>query len=145
MAIVITLVLQASWSKALNDATDELNANMDEINENFDNATGENTEELLGTAVNVDIGQFTVSTDEYGFVTSSLPVTVTNLKDTSASFSITIEAVNPDGSRIETGYVYADSLGAGQSVSDEVFTYISSEEVETYQNATFKVLEVSMY
>lgn len=145
LAIVITLVLQASWSKALDDATDELNDNMDEISENLDNATGENTEQLLGTAVNVELGAFTASTDEYGLVTSSLPVTVTNLKDEASSFSITVEALNPDGSRLELGYVYADSLGAGQSVNEEVFNYISSDQLEAYQNATFQVLEVSMY
>lgn len=138
LAIAITLVLQASWSKALDDVSDELD-------ENVANMTGENTEELLGTAVNVELGTFTVSSDEYGLVTSSLPVTVTNLKDEKASFNITIEATNPDGSRIETGYVYVDDLGAGQSYSDEAFTYISSDDVETYQNATFKVIEVSMY
>lgn len=145
LAIVITLVLQASWSKALDDATDELNDNMDEISENLDNATGENTEQLLGTAVNVDLGTISISTDEYGFVTSSLPVTVTNISSETSSFSITVEAVNADGSRLATDYVYADSLASNQSMTSEVFTYISSDEVEAYQNATFQVLEVSMY
>ena len=77
--------------------------------------------------------------------TSALNVTVTNLSDESTSFSITIEAVNPDGSRLATDYVYADSLGGKQSMNQDVFTLIPSEEVEAYQNASYKVLEVSKY
>lgn len=138
LAMVVTLVLQASYSKAINDATEELNDNLADM-------TGENTDQLLGTVVTVDLGTFTATTDEYGFVTSALPVTVTNISSDSASFSITIEALNIDGSRLDTAYVYADSLGAGQSMSEDVFTYFASEDLEAYQNATFQILEVSKY
>lgn len=145
LAIVITLALQATWSKALDDATDKLNSSLDEASEELSDMSGENTDELLGTAVDVQLGTFTAESDEYGLVTSSLPVTITNLSDDTASYSITIEATNPDGSRINVDYVYADSLGSNQSMTNDVFTYISSDELETYQNVVFKVLEVSKY
>lgn len=145
LAIAITLMMQAAWSSALDEVSDELDSATEELETTMDDATGENTEELLGTAVDVQLGTFTAEQDAYGFVTSSLPVTVTNLTSESASFSITIEAVNADGSRLNTDYVYCDSLSASQSMSDEVFTYISSDELEAYQNATFQVLEVSKY
>ncbi len=138
LSIVITLAIQSAWSKALDKATSE-------INETMDNATGENTDDLLGTDVDVQLGVFQAESDEYGFVTSALPVTVTNLTDESASFSITVEALNADGSRLAVDYVYADSLGSNQSMSQDVFTYISSDDLEAYQNATFQVIEVSKY
>lgn len=138
LAMGITLALQSSWSKALDDASKE-------IDKTADDASGKNTESLLGSVVDVQLGNFEAASDEYGFVTSALSVTVTNLSDESASFSITIEAVNPDGSRLATDYVYADSLGGQQSMNQDVFTLIPSEEVEAYQNASYKVLEVSKY
>lgn len=138
LAMGITLALQNSWSKALDDASKE-------INKTTDDATGKNTESLLGSVVDVQLGNFEATSDEYGLVTSALNVTVTNLSDESTSFSITIEAVNPDGSRLATDYVYADSLGGKQSMNQDVFTLIPSEEVEAYQNASYKVLEVSKY
>ena len=102
-------------------------------------------ESLLGSVVDVQLGNFEATSDEYGLVTSALNVTVTNLSDESTSFSITIEAVNPDGSRLATDYVYAHSLGGQQSMNQDVFTLIPSEEVEAYQNASYKALEVSKY
>lgn len=138
LAMGITLALQSSWSKALDDAGKE-------IDQVTDDATGKNTDSLLGSVVDVQLGNFEAESDEYGLVTSALNVTVTNLSDESASFSITIEAVNPDGSRLATDYVYADSLGAQQSMKQDVFAFITFDEVEAYQNASYKVLEVSKY
>ena len=127
-----------AMAKALDDASKK-------IDKTTDDATGKNTESLLGSVVDVQLGNFEATSDEYGLVTSALNVTVTNLSDESTSFSITIEAVNPDGSRLATDYVYADSLGGKQSMNQDVFTLIPSEEVEAYQNASYKVLEVSKY
>ncbi len=137
-AIVITLVLQSAWSNALDQAKNE-------IDKTVDDATGENTDDLLGTDVDVQLGTFQAESDEYGFVTTALPVTVTNLMDESASFSITVEALNADGSRLALDYVYADSLGSNQSMSEDVFTFVTSDDLDAYQNATFQVIEVSKY
>lgn len=138
LSIGITLALQSAWSNALDKATSEIDKTMDD-------ATGENTDDLLGADVDVQLGTFQCESDEYGFVTSALPVTVTNLTDESASFSITVEALNADGSRLAVDYVYADSLGSNQSMSQDVFNLITSDDLEAYQNATFQVIEVSKY
>lgn len=134
LSIVITLSLQSSWSSTLDDISNDL-----------DNAAGNNTEEILGTDVDVSIGTFVGTLGDYGLVESSLPVTVTNLTDENKSFSIQIEAVDTNGNRIDSGYVYADSLASGQSQDFEIFTYVSSEDLEAMQNATFNIVEVSMY
>lgn len=130
----ITLALQASWSKSI-----------DEINQSLDDATGENTDDILGRDVDVQIGAFTSQSDAYGISSTELPVTVVNLLNESASFTVQIEAVNPDGSRLATDYVYANNLGAGQSMNEKVFTFISSDEIEAYQNASYQVIEVTKF
>lgn len=61
------------------------------------------------------------------------------------SFNVQIEAVKADGSRIVNDYIYANSLGAGQSQDFNIFTYVSSENLEAMKSATFKVVEASMY
>ena len=111
----------------------------------MDNAAGNNTEEILDKDVDVSIGNFEGSLGEYGLVDSKLTVTVTNLTDDVKSFNIQVEAIDTSGSRIATDYITADSLGANQSQNFDIFTYVSSEDLEAMQNATFKVVEVSMY
>ena len=49
------------------------------------------------------------------------------------------------GARIDDGYVYANDLTSGQTQEFKIFTYVSSDKVEEMKNATFKVVEVSMY
>ncbi len=116
----------------------------DEISKDMDNATGENTEEVLKN-VDIDMGSFEVITDEYGFSETKLVVNVTNKANERKSYNIEIEAVATDGSRIDIDYIYANNLGAGQSQNFDIFTYVSSEDLEAMQNATFDVVEVSMY
>ena len=134
LSVVITLSLQSSWAESLDKVSDDL-----------DNAVGNNTEEILGNDVDVGIGNFEGSLGDYGLVDSKLTVTVTNLTDEIKSFNIQIEAVDASGSRIATDYVMANSLGAGQSQNFDIFTYVSSEDLEAMQSATFNVVEVSMY
>lgn len=134
LSIVITLSLQSSWAESLDKVSDDL-----------DNAAGNNTEEILGRDVDVSIGTFDGSLGEYGLVDSKLTVTVTNKTDDVKSFTIQIEAVDASGSRIDTDYVYANSLGANQSQDFDIFTYVSSEDLEAMQSASFNIVEVSMY
>ena len=134
LSVVITLSLQSSWAESLDKVSDDL-----------DNAVGNNTEEILGNDVDVSIGNFEGSLGDYGLVDSKLTVTVTNLTDEIKSFNIQIEAVDASGSRIATDYVMANSLGAGQSQNFDIFTYVSSEDLEAMQSATFNVVEISMY
>lgn len=133
LSIVITLSLQSSWSESL-----------DKVSEDLDNASGENTEEVLKN-VDVNMGTFEVTTDEYGFSETKLVVNVTNNASEKKSYNIEIEAVATDGSRIDTDYIYANDLGAGQSQEFEMFTYVDDADLEAMQSATFKIIEASMY
>ena len=133
LSIVITLSLQSSWSESL-----------DKVSEDLDNASGENTEEVLKN-VDVNMGTFVVTTDEYGFSETKLVVNVTNNASEKKSYNIEIEAVATDGSRIDIDYIYANDLGAGQSQEFEIFTYVDDADLEAMQSATFEIIEASMY
>ena len=133
LSIVITLSLQSSWSESL-----------DKVSEDLDNASGENTEEVLKN-VDVNMGTFEVTTDEYGFSETKLVVNVTNNASEKKSYNIEIEAVATDGSRIDTDYIYANDLGSGQSQEFEIFTYVDDADLEAMQSATFEIIEASMY
>lgn len=134
LAIVITLNSQ----KALSDG-------LDAMSKDLDKATGSSTEEVLKNDADVVLGNFEVTKGEYGMTDTKLVVKVTNKTNETKSFNIQVEAIKADGSRIKSDYVYANNLSAGQSQDFEIFTYTSSEELETMKNATFKIVEASMY
>lgn len=133
LAIAITLNMQKTWSDALEDVSKEL-----------DKATGSSTEEILKNDADVSLGKFEATTDKYGITTTKLNVKVTNKTSETKSFSIHIEAVDEDGTRLEDAYVYANDLNAGQSQNFEAFTFVSSDKVSKMKKATFKIVEVSM-
>ena len=145
LAVVITLVLQSMWSKALDDASQSFNEAMESADTQMNNITGENTEEILNKSVDVEIGEFTMSKGEYGLVNSSLPVTVTNKESETKSFSFHLEAVDGSGARIMDDYIYANDLGAGQSQSFESFQFVTDDQFDAMQNASFNIVEASMY
>lgn len=91
------------------------------------------------------LGNFEVTKGDYGMTDTKLVVKVTNKTNETKSFSIQVEAAKVDGSRIKSDYIYANNLSAGQSQDFEIFTYTSSEELGTMKNATFKIVEASMY
>ncbi len=132
LSIVITLLMQNAVSDAI-----------DETSKDLDKAIGNSTEEVLEKDINVTIGDFTATTDEYGITDTKLVVTVKNITDEKKSYSIHIEAVDTDGKRIADDYVYANDLNAGQTQDFEIFTFVTSDEVESLQNATFKIVEAS--
>lgn len=134
---VIAIVIVINSQKALSEGLETLGKELDK-------ATGSSTEEILGKDVDVVLGDFEVTKDEF-FTNTKLNVKVTNKTSENKSFSIQIEAVNADGSRITTDYVYANNLTAGQSQDFEAFSLISSDKVEALKNATFKIVEASMY
>lgn len=133
LSIVITLSLQNSWSKSLDD-----------VGKDLDNMTGDNTEEILKKDVDVNIGKLNVTTDEYGYSDSELVVTVTNKSKEKKSFTIHIEAVDNTGKRIDDDYVYANDLNSGQTQDFKIFTLVSSEKLEQMKSAEFKIIDVSM-
>lgn len=134
LAIMITLNAQKTLSDSLDD-----------ISKDLDTATGKNTEQVLGTSVDVVLGNFEVTKKQYGINETKLPVKVTNKTNETKSFSIQIEAVSQDGTRIKTDYIYANNLTAGQSQEFKVFEYVQSEILEKMKNAKYNIVEVSMH
>lgn len=134
LAIIITLSAQKTVSDSL-----------DALSENLDTASGKNTEQVLANDVEVEMGNFEATTDEYGLSDTKLTVKVTNKTNETRSFSIQIEAVDTNGSRINQDYVYANNLTAGQSQDFDIFQSVSSDQIEAMQNATFNIVEASTY
>lgn len=134
LAIVITINTQKALSEGL-----------DEVSTNLDKATGSSTEEVLKNDVDVSLGDLEVEKGQYGMTDTKLLVHVKNKTSETKSFNIQVEAVDSTGARINQDYVYANNLGAGQEQDFEIFTYISSDKLEAMQNATFKIVEASMY
>ena len=134
LAIVITLNAQQSLSDSL-----------DTLSEDLDTASGENTEQVLANDVDVVLGDFEATTDEYGLTDTKLTVKVTNKTNKTKSFSIQVEAVDANGNRINQDYVYANNLTAGQSQDFDIFQFVSSDQIEAMQNATFNIVEASAY
>lgn len=136
-AIVTTLVMQAATAKAINEVADSFSDTMS-------NLSGENTDKILENSVDVTFGQFEITKDEF-FDSYKLPVTVRNKGDKQASFSVSVEAVDANGVRIEDDTLYVNDLNAGQSQNFDAFTLITSDTAEKMKTAKFKVLSVSQY
>ena len=134
LAMVITINSQQALSDSLN-----------EVSSNLDKATGASTEEVLKNDVNVELGDFEAVKGSYGITDTKLTVKVTNKTTEKKSFSFHIEAVDDLGTRINEDYIYANDLAAGQSQNFDIFTLITSDKIEAMQNATFKIIEASMY
>ena len=138
VAIVVVLATQSMYGKALDSAS-----------ESVDKATGNATEEILNKDVTVDFGAYTIDTKDHGYgVTSKegyLAVTVKNLTSESKSYSIQMEAVDASGNRIEDGYIAVNSLGAGQSKTENVFQGFTDDSITKYEGATFKIVKVSQF
>ena len=134
IAIASVLASQAVYSAALDEAGAQL-----------DKATGDATEEILGSEVDVTLGDLTMKKGSYGTIESSMPITVKNLTDESHSYQIQVEAINASGDRITQDYAYVTDLGAGQSQTVKAFTYISSDEYDAMKKATGKLVSVSQY
>lgn len=134
LAIVITLTAQKNLSDSL-----------DAVSDNLDKATGGSTEEVLANEADVTLGNFELTRGEYGINETKLVVKVTNKSNEMKSFSIQVEAVDSNGSRIDQDYVYANNLNAGQSQEFEIFKFVPEDELDAMQNATFKIVEASSY
>ena len=132
LAIVITINSQKALSDSLNAWSQDV-----------DKATGNSTEEILKNDVDVQLGTFQVTKGEYTTETE-LKVNVKNKTNDTKTFSIQVEAVDANGSRIANDYVYANNLNAGQSQEFKLFEYVESEKLNSMKNATFKIVEASM-
>ena len=127
---ILTIAITLSSQKSLKDTLDTM--------------SGNKTDEILANSLDVTIGEYEVNRQEY-VSNGVLKVKIKNKNNEKKSFNVKIEAVDSNGERINTDTIYASDLGSGQSQSFEMFYAISDEQINTYQNATYKILEVSMY
>lgn len=134
IAIVVTIQSQKALSDGINT-----------ISNSIDKATGANTEEVLKNDVEVILGNFEATTDEYGITNTKLVATVKNKLNESKSFNIHVEAVDSNGNRIAEDYIYANNLGAGQTQKVEIFNLVQSDKVDSLKKATYKIIEASVY
>lgn len=135
---VLAMVITINSQKALSDSLNEVSADLNK-------ATGASTEEVLANDANVELGKFEVTKDSYGITDTKLTVKVTNKTSEKKSFNFHIEAVDANGARINEDYVYANDLASGQSQNFEIFTLVTSDKINEMKNATFKIIEASMY
>lgn len=136
VAGLLVLGTQAFYSAVLDEAVDQSTQQLNKM-------TGDATDDILGVDVEVTIGDYSISKDQYGLVKSGLPVTVKNLLNEPSSFWINIEAVDANGSRINDDTVIINDLGAGQSTKLDAFAFVSSDDYEAMKNASFNIISVS--
>lgn len=134
VSCAVVLATQSMYGAALEQTQTEL-----------DKMTGDATEQLLQTDVDVQLGEFSISRGGYGLIESSLPVTIANKAKEAKSYSVHLEAVDESGARICDDYLYANSLGSGQSTQVEAFKYVASENFEKMTGAKFNIVEVSQF
>lgn len=144
-AIILSILAGIFTISAQNSLSNSLNQTFDEINKNVDKAVGNSTEEILKNDADITLGNLEINKDEYGLTDTKLNVKVTNKTSEKKSFSIHIEAVDSTGARIEDDYVYANDLASGQTQEFKTFTLISSDKIATMKNASFKIVDVSMF
>ena len=132
--VVFTIGAQQTFSDAIDNTSKEV-----------DKVLGNSTEEILANDVEVEMGNFEINEDSYGFKDSELKVKVTNKTSEKKSFTIHIEAVDANGSRIKDDYIYANDLSAGQSQEFKTFQLLTSENIEKCRDAAFKIVESSMF
>ncbi len=135
VSVGIVFASQAMYGKVLDDAGKA-------IQESVDTSSGNKTDELLKNDVNVELGQFSATTDEYGINKTSLSVNVTNKNTETKSYTIKIEAVDTNGTRLAEDTVYANDLNGNGSGSYEAFKYVESDKIDSLKSATFKVYSV---
>lgn len=128
----IVMGSQAMYGQALN-----------EVGKGIEEATRDKTEDNLRDKVDVEFGEFSVKTDEYGIESTALPVTVKNKGSEKATFYIKVEAVDASGTRIEEGSFTVNDLAPGQSQKETIFTFVTSDKSKALKSATFKVTSVN--
>lgn len=149
VAGAVVLGTQAMYSAAIDKAAAEADAALDqaraEADASLDRMTGDATDKVLADEVDVQIGAFTAEKGKYGMIDAALPVRLTNKSDETATFNVHIEAIAPDGSRLDDGYALASDLRPGQSQDFELFTLVTSDKLEAMRGATFEIVEASAY
>lgn len=140
LTFVVVIATQSFFGKVANEVSNS-------VSESVNDFDGTNTEKLLKSNVDVTLGTFThnpgAEAAYYYDDTTELPVTIKNKATEKASYTVKIEAVGADGTRIAEDTIYVTDLNPGQSVSEKAFKYVEESKLEAVKAATFKILEVS--
>ena len=115
-----------------------------QVSSSYGSEDGGGTEEILAKYADVSFGNFEVTDGGYGIKNTCLDVTVKNKSSETKTYTVTIEAVDGSGTRLETDMVMAYSLTAGQEVKLKAFEYVESDKIAELKNAQFKVLKIEM-
>lgn len=105
--------------------------------------TGQDIEEILRNDLDVQFGQFV--TGDGPRTSGKVIVTLRNKSAKSASFSIDVEALAADGTRIADDRVFTDALAPGQIAQTNMFVSVATDKYEAMKKATFKVVEASKH
>ena len=128
--VILYIIFASSMIKGTMSDIDINTYNVDSIEETAD--------------FDVEFDEFKVTNNGYTYDTS-LEVVITNNSNQQKSFFITIEAIDEEGTRLDTDMIMADRLNPGQKVKLEAFEYVPQEKIEQYKSATFKVLDVQKH
>ena len=145
VSVLVTILVWVLFVVAANEASSQYEQTLSEIQEDSDRALGESTDEILANDLGVEVGTFEGTADEFGWVESALPLTLTNTSDEPLTFDLDVDAVAADGTVVESDFVYTDQLAPGESTTVEAFDFIDSENLEAMKTATFEVTRVSAY
>ena len=143
LTITTVLITQQIYLNAINEAGKSIEEASQKLDNNMKKITGDATEELLKNDVEVTLGQFQVVADEYGFNTTSLPVTVKNKNKEAKNYSVQIEVVDASGNRLTDDTIYASSLGSGQAQEFKAFQFVGNDILENVKTGTFKIKTVT--
>ena len=94
--------------------------------------------------VEISFGSFEVTKGTY-YSDTKLTVTVKNKSDKRRSFSIKVEAIDEEGYRLDTDYIYIQDLGAGQGEKVDIFTYVPEETIDEMKTASFRIVDVTVF
>ena len=141
LSILLVILYFGFIASLFSNITDEFTSNINVIDNTFREET---TDEILKKYVDVSFGEFKITNNGY-FSETALEVTVTNKAATQYTYNITVEAVDENGARLETDMIYADRLNAGQSIDLTAFEYVEKNQIQKFEHATFKVLEINKY
>ncbi|MBQ3816697.1 MAG: zinc-ribbon domain-containing protein [Clostridia bacterium] len=139
---IILVVLYIAFSASLfSNILNETESNIPIIGSVFEEET---TDQILEKYVEVSFGEFKITNNGY-FSETSLDVKVKNIAEKQYTYHIIIEAVDENGTRIDTDTIYAEKLNAGQDVNLTAFEYVEEDRINQFKSATFRVLEINKY
>ena len=139
---IILVVLYIAFSASLfSNILNETESNIPIIGSVFEEET---TDQILEKYVEVSFGEFKITNNGY-FSETSLDVKVKNIAEKQYTYHIIIEAVDENGTRIDTDTIYAEKLNAGQDVNLTAFQYVEEDRINQFKSATFRVLEINKY